>query len=723
MSNFHLEKEELNNLAGVSELKRRTVLKSLFAMSMVSLSAPLTGALGGCADAASKKISSFSIAVLPDTQFYPRYASEKDGELYQKDYVGIAPQYDNPFKTQTQWIVANKTALNIPFTIHVGDVVDQVSYYTSEKSGAWTAATDLIGNNQLTNGTVIKEWELSSQAMQVLENAGCPYSICAGNHDVTSMGPDFSGNNSDGYQDGGSYRQGVQPYLQVYPTARASKQSTFGGRHSSGFHEYHIFTAEGNQFLVLSMSWRASDDAIAWANQVIKSNPTLPVILVNHQLMTIGSDGSTAANTAYFEYLWMNLIYNNDQIFMAVNGHYHGSCTTTKTNAAGNDVFLMVVDYQMAYMGGNGLMRMYEFDLTNGKILATSFSPWVPLKPTTLLNAFDVAWLTDSNQEFTLDVDFTKRFSGFATNFKIPVGTYAQNFSDVAKKTILSNYIQPAETSYTPAKNAQDFPVVDGTLAHWRFYNSSAKDGDLFSPYQAGQAIADSSKAAANPITLMTWMGGQAGDLVWSTDHHLASSAPGSLQFLHSTKTRANYFVTAQGAPLNTELFPNGYTVEAFVKIATNFDPNINSWMGILYRLGPNWDFGTLSGDDTDGGDCPAMLAVSNLLEFQWETASASGWPPVTATCWSGGVSAGQWMHVAIVNDPTAGATTMYVEGAPVLRNAHVAGIRYINNQQTVVGAAQYGGNMNTGFLGSLGEIRIVNTPLKSTQWLTARAS
>ena len=80
-------------------------------------------------------------------------------------------------------------------------------------------------------------------------------------------------------------------------------------------------------------------------------------------------------------------------------------------------------------------------------------------------------------------------------------------------------------------------------------------------------------------------------------------------------------------------------------------------------------------------------------------------------------------MHVAIVNDPTAGTTTMYVEGAPVLRNASVTGIRYITNQQMVVGAAQYGGSMNTGFLGSLGEIRIVNQPLKSTQWLTARAS
>ena len=174
MSHFHLEDEKLNNLAGVPELKRRTILKSLFATSMLSMAGPLVGALSGCADGRrANKISSFSIAVLPDTQFYPRYASEKGGELYQKDYAGIAPQYDNPFKTQTQWIVANKTALNIPFTIHLGDVVDQYSYYSSEGSAPWSETTDLIGNNQLTNGTVVKEWELSSQAMQVLETRLC----------------------------------------------------------------------------------------------------------------------------------------------------------------------------------------------------------------------------------------------------------------------------------------------------------------------------------------------------------------------------------------------------------------------------------------------------------------------------------------------------------------------------------------------------------------------
>lgn len=693
---------------------------------MLSLTGSLAGGLSGCAEGEVQEwISSFSLAVLPDTQFYDRYASKTGNKLYQSNYSGIAAQYDNPFKTQTQWIVANKSSLNIPFTIHLGDVVDQDAYYSSEGTSPWTTATDFISNNQLTNGTVVREWDLASQAMQVLENAKCPYSICAGNHDVTSMGPDFSGNNSDGYQDGGSYRQGTQPYLQIFPTARASQQSTFGGRHSSGFHEYHIFTAEGNKFLVLSLSWRASDSAIAWANAVIAANPTLPVILVNHQMVTIGSDGVTAADTTYSQYLWTNLINNNDQIFMTINGHYHGSSLTTKTNAAGHAVFMMVVDYQMAYMGGNGLMRMYEFDLTNGQIRATSFSPWVPLKPAADLNNFDVAWLTDSNQQFTLNIDFVKRFSGFTSSFTIQDGTHTRRYSNVAKELILSNYTQPAEQSYTAATSTKDFPVVDGTLAHWRFYNSSASEGQAFmTPYAYTQkAIADSSPNAANPLDLENWMEGTS-QLTWSASHHVASSAPGSLRFVPQKEGKALYFATSNSAPLNSETFANGYTIEAFIKIDSAFDPTINDWMGILYRVGANWNFGTMSGDDTDGGDCPLMLAVSNLLEFQWCTVSASGWPAVASTSWSGGVTAGEWFHVAIVNDPTKSTTTMYIEGAPVLRNTYGAGVRYVNAaSQMVVGCSQYGGNMDKGFFGYLGEMRIVNKPLTSAYWLTARAT
>jgi hypothetical protein len=759
----YLNKENinLNQLASVPENRRRELLKLMLAGSVTGLAVALPGCGGGSGSgagafpvtgtsgpstsgsppdasppaspgAASQKISSFTISVLPDTQFYPRYASEKMGELYQKLYSGIDPKYDNPFKTQTQWIAQNAKLLKMPFTIHLGDIVDQSWYYTSEGSSPWSASTDLVGNGQLGNGQVTKEWELASQAMQVLEAAGCPYSICAGNHDVaadinnvTQWGPDWGVGvtgfaNDDGYQDGGSHRAGLlEPYLHVFPPERAKQQSTFGGRHSSGFHEYHVFTAEGNRFLVLSMSWRASDDAISWANGVIQANKTIPVILVNHQLVGIGSDGKTAADTAYSNYMWDKLIKDNDQIFMAVSGHYHGSCISTKKNSRGNDVHLMVVDYQMAYMGGNGLMRMFEFDLTNKKIIASSFSPWVPLKPAATLNEFDAAWLSDSNQSFALDIDFVKRFASFNPNFSVPDGSSDASLTDAAKKLILTNYSQPPQKAAALPSGPDDYPKVDNTLAHWRFFNATAAEGDLF-PYQPGQQIQDIAPGGKNPVSVNTWAG-QSGDLVWSKSHHPLSAAPGSLRFLNATKTRFSYFTTDQSSALNVETFAKGYTIEAFVYIDAGFDATKNGWMGILYRLGAR---SNLPGFASDDGDCALMFAFSNLMEFQWEVAPVN--QATNLTCWSGGVSAGQWLHVAIVNDPAASyATTMYVEGAPVLRNnTNMQGIQYVApTQQLAIGCGQWAGNMSTGFLGSIGEIRIVGVPLSSDKWLTARAS
>lgn len=93
-------------------------------------------------------------------------------------------------------------------------------------------------------------------------------------------------------------------------------------------------------------------------------------------------NGMSPLEVPYGLMLWDKLIRGNDQIFMTLNGHYHGSTRLTKTNDFGNAVDEMVVDYQMAYTGGNGLQRLYEFDLTHNKIKVLSLSPWVTQQPT-----------------------------------------------------------------------------------------------------------------------------------------------------------------------------------------------------------------------------------------------------------------------------------------------------------------------------------------------------
>lgn len=692
--------ETSDNLPLAADPRRRSLLKAGLGATLMPVGGSLL--LSACASdhdddespAADtpappppRNISSFAVAVLPDTQFYSRYATDAENQQFMRKYGS------EPYQAQTQWVADHAKSLDIPFLIHLGDVVDQQG-----KPDQWTVA---------------------SKAMKILEDAKVPYSILAGNHDVI-LDRDYVDASSQASATDAQRNLAAEPYLQTFGTARASKQATFGGRDPSGFHEYHIFQAEGQKFMVLSLSWRISDAGLAWANQVIRANPTLPVILVNHQLLNIDKDGISPLEVPYGLMLWDKLIRDNDQIFMTLNGHYHGAAHLTKMNAFGNPVEEMVVDYQMAYQGGNGLMRLYEFDLSDNEIRVLSFSPWVPQKPKATLNAFDQAVLNGANEAFTIKMDFAKRFARFNKDFKAAAPTHT-SLVEQARALILANYTDPAIITQKPAADTEDYPQVSGTLAHWRFFGGA--DGQ---PVPVGQVIQD--RTGNNPVSRAALnidgvVGAQLGDVVWSNDHHYLSAAPGSVRFLNTDKNtpRMSYFTTATTAVLNAETVPNGYTVEAFIKIDRDWTAQKHAWMNIMTRDGKRGDLPGFNGGDPESP--PLLFAISSLREIQWEVVPERTGARDAKTNWSGEIIADKWMHVAIVNDNTTHETILYVEGAPVLRNvADAPGLAALAaNMPWVIGAGSWDGARADGFFGSIGEVRIVDHALPPAQWLTAR--
>lgn len=695
-----IEKSSTQQLEGIPDRQRRLLLKAGIGMSLGS--SALLAACGGGDDALSTtpgsggtpggtsptptgKVSSFALAVLPDTQFYSRYATTDENLQFQRKYGST------PFMAQTKWITQNAADLRIPFTIHLGDVVDQ-------------------------QGKPL-QWQIADEAMGVMESAKAPYSILAGNHDVISD-VDYVDATSQASNTDAQRNLANEPYLKTFPTTRAQRQATFGGRDPSGFHEYHLFQVDGNQFMVLSMSWRASDAAIAWARGVLARYPKVPVILSTHQLLNIAPDGVSPLEVPYGLMLWEKLIKDNDQIFMTLNGHYHGAAHLTKVNNFGNPVEEMVVDYQMAYMGGNGLMRLYEFDLTNNKIKVISFSPWVPQKPTASLSEFDVAVLTEANQQFEINFDFRKRFARFNPAFAIPAANNAP-INDRAKAAILANFTEPTTTDKKPAADTNDYPQVASTVAHWRFFGGA--DG---AAVPVGQVIGDVT--GANPIAREALANGgaaQLGDVTWSNDHHYLSAAPGSVKFANSTNSpqRMSYFATQTTAALNAVTFDLGYTIEAFIKIPASWTAGNNAWMNIMEREGRRGDItGFGSGD---GDESPLIFAISSLREVQWEVTPSTAGTKNPAANWSGEIIAERWVHVAVVNSPSTNETVMYVEGAPVLRNAsNTRGLAFVNaTSRMLIGGGVYANTPSNGFLGQIGEVRICSEPLGAEKWLTAR--
>lgn len=626
---------------------------------------------------AGEETSSFGIMFIPDTQFYSRYAAPVSGNQFAARFGS------NPFEVQTEWIAKFGSQLQIPMAVHLGDVVDRAG----------------------TPG----EWDHAALAMKTLDDADYPYSILAGNHDVMNGG-----------QWSNERNLASEPFPARFPLSRAQQQSTFRGMTADGFNQYHIFEFQGQQFLQLAVSWNADLASVAWAQQVIDTHPTLPVILSTHDYLAVDSDGVTARPSGFGDYMWENLVRKNDQIFMGIGGHNHGSAHRVRKNDFGNDVLEVVVDYQMAYQGGNGYLRLCEFDLKSNVIRSLSFSPWVPVKPDESLTEFDVAVMDDASNEYEVPMNFAQRFAGFAPNFIAGTTNRNEPLIETVRDMILDGYDQPDAAIPVRPFDSEDYPHNgDKTLSHWRFNQGTAGSAVAF-----GQTIPDKSKSGLNPMSRVALTNGaEAGDLVWTNDSHALSAAGGSVRFVGKTTigTGRSHFATQTTAPINSEFLRTGYTVEAIFKVDPEWSATTNAWMFIMGRDGKRGELPGWSGGGTESP--PLQFAISNLREVQWEpTMYRANNTPYATAAWSGEIMNDTWTHVAVVNDPESKSTTMYVAGAPVLRNLTSAdGIAGFPNNPWVIGAGMWNKGRGGGFFGNISEIRVSKGALASNQWLTAR--
>ncbi len=617
--------------------------------------------------------SRFTFAVLPDTQFYSRYSADQ-----------FLPRYgSDPYRTQTAWLAENADDLHIPFVAHLGDVVDRV--------------------------TVPGEWEAADVAMENLENADVPYSILAGNHDVR---------NSDDSLDDTDYDLTQEPYMQWFGTERAASQSSYGGSDATGFSQYHVFEAEGQQFLVLALPWRASDETIAWAQGVLDAHPTLPTIFTTHSLLNVEPDGISPRETEYGLELWDKLIRSNDQIFLTLNGHFHGSTQLTKTNDAGHPVHQILMDYQMAYEGGNGYLGLFEFDLTNGSIAVQTGSPWVVSKPQELLTSYDQAFLEEPHQQFTIDIDFEERFADFAPEFG-PGTADEPSLTQRARDILLDGFEGPDPVGLEQPGSRDDFIEVDGTLAHWRFGDAEGvvAEGQTFEDIAGDADLHRVSIAESGSDTA------QQGDVTVTSDANPYSADGAAVCFANADQRtdRFSYLATDAAAAVNDANLENGYTIETFLRVDASWTAPANQWSKAIVRSGNRSQLPGMPWSRWDYTASPAALGISNLREFQWtevpvETTKGD------RTSWSGEIILDRWVHVALVNDPATSKTTMYVDGAPVLRNAlDTLGHSLNEDMPWILGADFVDDAARNGWNGCIGETRVIDHPTSPEQWLTAR--
>jgi len=302
----------------------------------------------------------FTVIVLPDTQYYTA------------EPQGTSGGNNNMFKAQTKWIVDNRQTRNIVYVGQLGDCTNN----GDDPPGA--------------DNTI--EWRRADTAIKTIESAsltglaeGIPYGISVGNHDQT---PNGSASGTTNY------------FNQYFGAARFSGRSYYGGHFGSNNDNfYDLFSASGVDFLVISLEYNTSptDDVLSWAANLVQTYSTRKVIVMTHY----GIDESTAFGTQGAAIYNKLKIYPNFILFVC--GHIHQSDGESRRSDVynGNTVHTLLSDYQGRTGGGNGLLRIYEFDPSANKLSAKTFSPYT--------NTFE----TDADSQFDLDISLSTVSTSF----------------------------------------------------------------------------------------------------------------------------------------------------------------------------------------------------------------------------------------------------------------------------------------------------------------------
>ena len=294
----------------------------------------------------------FTIAVLPDTQYY----SEK---------------YPAIFTLQTQWIADNALAQHIVFVSQVGD---------------------LVNNYQSDNDY---EWKNAQQAMGIIRNAGIPYSVVPGNHDLNFSAGDTS------YFDKYFPYTDFTPYNWYgsgqYPPKKGDPSPNYPA--NSNASNYETFSALGQDFVILNLACTpdvlVNTGLYTWANNVLHHYSNYKAIVVTHGYID-GNGNYASSSTVSGKEIWQNIVNPNNNIVAVICGHIHAEYHTSVLAEHGNTVENLLFDSQAEPNGGNGWLRLYKFYPQRNKVSAVTYSPY--------LEEFD----TSSGGEFEFSLNMTQ---------------------------------------------------------------------------------------------------------------------------------------------------------------------------------------------------------------------------------------------------------------------------------------------------------------------------
>lgn len=316
-------------LGGIIALKPA----ALYSQTGVDSAAPVLNTPGV---PAVVKPGDFSVAVIPDTQYYLAQAQ-------------LGGTFDM-FKAQIEWIRNNQVKENIAYVAHLGDITEH-------------------GDNPV---TARSEWYLAKTALYGLENpVSIPYGLTVGNHDQFPAQYPVTGT--------------TRFYNQYFGVKHFEGRPYYGGHYGqNNDSHYDLFTAGGVDFLVLFLEFDSHNEDQAalygWANKIFQQYPSRKAIAVSHSILHFNPVKGTNTPQAPFNgegKAIYEALKGNPNLFMMLSGHVGDNGEGYRTDTYnGHTIKTFLSDYQSRPDGGHGLMRLYKFSVKKNELSVKTFSPY-----------------------------------------------------------------------------------------------------------------------------------------------------------------------------------------------------------------------------------------------------------------------------------------------------------------------------------------------------------
>jgi hypothetical protein len=392
--------------------------------------------------------TSFSIAVIPDTQNYVDYRHQRT--------EGFALDGKELFIAQMQDIARRD---EVVFVAAVGDVWQHSSVNVDPEHEA--RGKGEIDNPILVNKPTPKTWDIeipgAIEGYRVLAASGKPFGVAPGNHDYDAFW------SIRGFPP----RTGKQPFdrlngdagvihvggLNNFRAVFGEDSEFFAGKpwyvdsFRGGANAAQVFEAGGYRFLHITLEMSAGDPVLRWASSVIEAHPGYPTIITTHDYLNARGERRSVPiidlamgdpdhhNSA--ETIWRELVSAYDQVFMVLCGHHYGQSVRIDANRYGNPVYQVLADFQARGQAGvdagaptdkgvvglgDGWYRLMHFDLAAETVTVETWSSHYRSLSGDMPHYAD--WYRDreqpdmSDKEFYAADAFTLDLRGFRKRFK-----------------------------------------------------------------------------------------------------------------------------------------------------------------------------------------------------------------------------------------------------------------------------------------------------------------